>query len=168
MTRDPLSPAAVLEGMADALPTHEQGDTTSDLSSSLDCVALFVHACMVNLGFRLLGFNEDQKTEAECARLAPRLPAEWNKSLSSHSFVYAHTQSSMQFVVHADRMGAKIDVRGLATGDERIARFDITARDYVSSSALPLRITLTPEGAEDRTGLPAKLKTLFISEERIQ
>ncbi|SPQ25450.1 d2c28030-a8b5-4055-99a4-69b6d4a29c2e [Thermothielavioides terrestris] len=168
MTSDPLAPAAVLEGMASALPTHEPGDGTSDLSSSLDCIALFVHACMINLGFRLLGFDEDQKIEAECARIAPRLPAQWNKSLSSHSFVYAHTQSSMQFVVHADRMGAKIEVRGLATGDERIARFDITARDYISSAALPLRITLTPEGTEDRSNLPQKLKTLFISEERIK
>jgi hypothetical protein len=61
MTSDPLSSAAVLKGMANALPTHEKEDTTSDLSSSLDCIALFVHACMVNLGFRLLGFNEDNK-----------------------------------------------------------------------------------------------------------
>ena len=61
MTSDPLNSAAVLEGMANALPTHEKDDTTSDLSSSLDCIALFVHACMVNLGFRLLGFNEDNK-----------------------------------------------------------------------------------------------------------
>jgi hypothetical protein len=61
---DPLGPAAVLQAMADALPTHDKGDTTSDLSSSLDCVALFVHACMVSLGFRLLGFNEDQRIGA--------------------------------------------------------------------------------------------------------
>jgi hypothetical protein len=61
MASNPLSPAAVLDAMANALPTHEKDDTTSDMSSSLDCVALFVHACMVNLGFRLLGFNEDQK-----------------------------------------------------------------------------------------------------------
>jgi hypothetical protein len=74
----------------------------------------------------------------------------------------------MQFVLHIDRMGGKIDIRGLATGDERIARFDITARDYISSSALPLRITLTDSGAEDRSDLAQKLKTLFISEERIK
>jgi hypothetical protein len=61
MAPDPLSPAAVLEAMAKALPTHEKDDTTSDLSSSLDCIALFAHACMANLGFRLLGFNEDQR-----------------------------------------------------------------------------------------------------------
>ena len=106
--------------------------------------------------------------EAECARIAPRLPAQWNRSPSSHSFVYAHTQSSMHFVVRVDRMGAKIEVRGLATGDERIARFELTARDYVSSAALPLRITMTPDGAEDRSDLPQKLRTLFISEERIK
>jgi hypothetical protein len=74
----------------------------------------------------------------------------------------------MHFVIHIDRMGAKIEVRGLGTGDERIARFDITARDYISSSALPLRITLNSDGAEDRSDLPQKLKTLFISEERIK
>ncbi|KAK4237356.1 PI31 proteasome regulator N-terminal-domain-containing protein [Achaetomium macrosporum] len=168
MTRDPLGPAAVAEAMANALPTHDKDDTTSDLSSSLDCVALFVHACMANLGFRLLGFNEDRKIETECARTAPRLPAQWNKSLNTHCFVYAHTQSSMQFIVHIDRMGAKIEVRGLAIGDDRIARFDITARDYISSSALPLRIRMTEDGAEDRSDLLHKLKTLFISEERIK
>ncbi|KAK4098298.1 hypothetical protein N658DRAFT_477296 [Parathielavia hyrcaniae] len=168
MASDPLSPEAVLEAMANALPTHQKDDTTSDLSSSLDCAALFAHACMVNLGFRLLGFDEDKRMEAECARIAPRLPPQWNKSASSHSFVYAHTQSSMRFVFHISRMGAKTDVRGLATGDERIARFDITTCDYISSSALPLRIPLSPDGAEDRSDLPQKLKTLFISEARIK
>ena len=110
----------------------------------------------------------DHSPEAECARLAPRLPSQWNNSLSSHGFIYAHTQSSMQFVLHIDRLGSKIEVRGLGTGAERIARFDITARDYISSSALPLRITLTADGTEDRSDLPQKLKTLFISEERIK
>jgi hypothetical protein len=96
------------------------------------------------------------------------LPSQWNNSLSSHGFVYAHTQSSMQFVLHIDRLGSKIEVRGLGTGAERIARFDITARDYISSSALPLRINITADGTEDRSDLSKKLKTLFISEERIK
>lgn len=74
----------------------------------------------------------------------------------------------MQFVIHIDRMGSKIDIRGLAIGDERIAHFDITARDYISSSALPVRITMTSEGTEDRSDLPSKLKNVFISDERIK
>ena len=61
MADNPLSPAAALAKMAEALPTHEKDDTSSDLSSSLDAISLFTHACMVGLGFRLLGFEEDQK-----------------------------------------------------------------------------------------------------------
>lgn len=166
-TMNPLAPASVVKEMADALPTHEKDDNTSDCSSSIDAIALFAHACMVLLGFRLLGFNEDQKIEAECSRLAPRLPSEWNSNLNSHGFVYAHSQSSMQFVVKVDRLGGKIEIRGLAVGDERIARFDITARDYVSSAALPLRISKTADGLEDRSNLQQKLQKVFITDERI-
>lgn len=61
MTTDPLSPQSILQSMADALPTHDKDDTTSDMSSSAEAIALFAHACMHNLGFRLLGFNEEQK-----------------------------------------------------------------------------------------------------------
>lgn len=63
----PLSPSAILRAMAEALSTHQQGDTTSDLSSSHEALALFVHACMTSLGFRLLGFDEDQP-EGMCKR----------------------------------------------------------------------------------------------------
>ncbi|KAK3949085.1 PI31 proteasome regulator N-terminal-domain-containing protein [Pseudoneurospora amorphoporcata] len=165
----PLTPASILDGMAAALPTHAKDDATSDLSSSLDAVALFTHACFVSVGFRLLGFSEDKPEESECQSLAPRLPSTWNRSLSSHCFVYAHEQSSMRFVIRVDRMGSKIEIRGLGVGDERIARFDITTRDYVSAAALPIRITITEDGQgeEDRNDLPEKLKKAFISEERI-
>ncbi|KAJ9138133.1 PI31 proteasome regulator protein [Pleurostoma richardsiae] len=177
MAPDPLSPDSIVHGMADALPTREQGDTTSSLSSSYEAIALFTHACMVSLGFRLLGFNEDQKIETECQRIAPRLPSKWNASFNSFSFVYAHTQSSMQFVIKIDRLGGKAEIRGLAVGDERIARFEVTARDYVSSAALPLRIPLQSSGSsndqqegpeeEDRTDLPQRLQSVFTSRERI-
>ena len=193
MASNPLSPHVILQGMADALPTHEKGDTTSDMSSSYEAVALFTHACMSSLGFRLVGFHEDQKigklpavyivgrtqqwrfstnrrfgsSESECQQLAPRLPSKWNASFNSHSFVYAHTQSSMQYVIRVDRLGGKAEIRGLGVGDERIARVEITARDYVSSSALPLRISTNQDGTEDRSDLPQKLKSVFISEERI-
>lgn len=74
----------------------------------------------------------------------------------------------MQYVVKVDRLGGKAEIRGIGLGDERISRFEITAKDYVSSAALPLRITLTPSGEEDRTDLPSKLKEIFISPSRIQ
>ncbi len=107
-------------------------------------------------------------TEAECQRLAPRLSTRWNSSFGSHSFLYAHSQSSMQYVVKVDRLGGKAEIRGIGLGDDRISRFEITVKDYVSSAALPLRISLTADGEEDRSDLEAKLKDVFISSSRIQ
>jgi hypothetical protein len=60
MTQNPLAATAVLATMADAIPMHEPNDTTSDVSASYEIVALFIHACMKNLGFTLLGFDEDK------------------------------------------------------------------------------------------------------------
>lgn len=74
----------------------------------------------------------------------------------------------MQFVIKVDRLGGKAEIRGLAVGDERIVRFDITAHDYISSAALPLRIAKAEGGAEDRSDLQERLKKVFISEERMR
>ena len=187
MANSPLSNESILKLMADALPTHAKGDTNSDLSSSYEAIGLFAHACMVAVGFRLVGFGEDKKLgklffcpfssntsfpnisqESECSRLSPRLSPQWNSSFGSHSFLYAHAQSSMQYVVKVDRLGGKAEIRGIGLGDERISRFEVTAKDYVSSAALPLRITLTADGDEDRSDLEQKLKEIFISPSRIQ
>jgi hypothetical protein len=167
MAADPLSSESILKHMAEALPTHDKDDTTSDISSSYEAIALFAHACMITVGFRLLGLREDQRTEEECQRLVPRLPSKWNSSFGSHSFLYAHSQSSMQYVIKVDRLGGKAEIRGIGLGDERISRFEITAKDYISSAALPLRITIT-NGEEDRSTLEEKLKVVFISPSRIQ
>jgi len=107
-------------------------------------------------------------SEAELQKLAPRLSEKWNASFGSHAFLYAHSQSSMQFVVKVDRLGGKAEIRGIGLGDERISRFEITAKDYISSSALPLRITIKEDGEEDRSDLQSKLKEVFISPSRIQ
>jgi len=153
--------------MANALPTHPKDDTNSDISSSYEAIALFSHACMIAVGFRLVGYGEGQKMEEECEKLAPRLSNKWNSSFGSHSFLYAHSQSSMQFVVKVDRLGGKAEIRGIGLGDERISRFEIVAKDYVSSAALPLRITIREDGEEDRSNLKQKLQDVFISPSRI-
>lgn len=74
----------------------------------------------------------------------------------------------MQYVLKVDRLGGKAEIRGIGLGDERISRFEITAKDYVSSASLPLRITMTDAGEEDRSDLESKLKNVFISPSRIQ
>jgi hypothetical protein len=185
MTSNPLSSDSILKHMAEALPTHAKDDTNSDISSSYEAIALFSHACMIAVGFRLLGYGEGQKNgelhsslpqrgrhannkiEEECARLAPRLSTKWNSSFGSHTFLYAHSQSSMQYVVKVDRLGGKAEIRGIGLGDERITRFEIVAKDYISSATLPLRITMTEDGSEDRSNLETKLKETFISPSRI-
>lgn len=57
----PLTIDAILQGMADAIPTHPKGDQGSDLSSSYEVLALLIHAYMTALKFRLLGFDEDKR-----------------------------------------------------------------------------------------------------------
>jgi len=61
MASDPLSVDSLLTHMADALPTRTKDQTDSDISSSYEAIALFCHACMVAVGFRLVGFGEGQK-----------------------------------------------------------------------------------------------------------
>lgn len=180
----PLTTDAILQGMADAIPTHPKDDPGSDLSSSYEVLALLIHSYMTALKFRLLGFDEDKRIgasphasrpqaltntglEDECTALAPRLPPAWNASFGSHSFVYAHKQSAMTFVVKVDRLGGKVEVRGLGVGDDKIYRFEKNVRDVVRSAQLPLRITLTENGEEDRGDLAGKLRGVFVSEQAI-
>lgn len=62
---NPLAEERILQRMAEALPTREAADTSSDLSSSVEFIALFVHACMTLLDFRLLGFDEEKTIAGE-------------------------------------------------------------------------------------------------------
>lgn len=73
----------------------------------------------------------------------------------------------MRFVIRVDRMGAKVEVRGLAVGDEHIHRFERTVRDVVRADGLPVRIDLTDAGAEDRADLVHKLRAAFVSDQAI-
>ena len=174
-----LTTTSILQGMADAIPTHESGDETSDLASSYEAIGLLIHAYLAALDFRLCGFQEDKSLRtcaaslfchanlpAECDELAPRLPPQWNASFGSLSFLYKHKQSSMRFLFKIDKMGAKIEVRGLAVGDENIHRVERPIRDVVNSNALPVRITLN-NGAEDRADLAEKLRSVFVSDQVI-
>lgn len=90
--------------------------------------------------------------EAECARLAPRLPAQWNSRFNSYAFVYAHTQSAMTFVVRVGRLSSRAEVTAVAVGDERIARFDVVLREYVNNSGLPVKIKMVSKSEGGATG----------------
>ncbi|KAM0509201.1 hypothetical protein ACHAQF_006850 [Verticillium nonalfalfae] len=123
---------------------------------------------MSALKFRLLGFDEEKRIEEEIQLHAPRLPSSWNAGFGSLSFVYAHKQTSMTDLINITRMGAKAEIRGLAVGHDIIHRFELTPRDYIESSKLPIRITLREDGSEDRSDLPDKIKSAFKSEALIE
>lgn len=72
----------------------------------------------------------------------------------------------MSFVIHVDRTGSKVEVRGLAVGDENGYRFERTLRDVVLPSGLPVRITMK-DNTEDRSDLVGKLRGVFVSEQAI-
>ncbi|CAG1961897.1 unnamed protein product [Fusarium graminearum] len=180
---EPLSIAAILGGMAEALPTHSPDDESSDLASSYEVIALLIHSYLSALGFKLQGFDEDKKLGqltqtsmyypahtrrpiAECESLAPRLPSHWNSGFKSYSFVYSHKQSAMTFSIRVDRMGKKVEVRGLAVGDDNIRRFERTISEVVDTKKLPIRITIN-DNQEDRSDLVEKLRGVFTSEQAI-
>jgi hypothetical protein len=179
---EPLSVAAILGGMADALPTHSPSDDSSDLASSYEVIALLIHSYLSAIGFKLQGFDEDKKLRklslhdchdlshtrvlAECESLAPRLPSQWNSGFGSYSFVYSHKQSAMSFSIRVDRMGKKVEVRGLAVGDDNIRRFERSISEVVDSKKLPIRITIKDD-QEDRSDLVDKLRGVFTSEQAI-
>ncbi|KAL5590182.1 hypothetical protein FOBRF1_013739 [Fusarium oxysporum] len=118
-----LSVTAILSGMTDALPTHPPGDDSSDLASSYEAIALLIHSYLAALGFKFQSFDEDKKLP-EYESLAPRLPPQWNSGFGSYSFLYLHKQSSMAFSIRVNPTGKKVEILGLAVGDDNIYRFE--------------------------------------------
>ncbi|KAJ3453344.1 hypothetical protein MRS44_017591 [Fusarium solani] len=143
-----LNVVATLDGMANALPKQKLGDDLADLASPYEAISLLIHSYMKALGFTLTGSDQDMEL-SEAESLAPRLPLQWKSSFGSLAFTYTHKQSSMSFVIHVDRTGSKVEVRGLAVGDENGYRFERTLRDVVLPSGLPVRITMK-DNTEDR------------------
>ena len=93
---------------------------------------------------------------------ADALPAEWNAS-SSFAFRYAHTQSSMEYLVKVNRLGGKAVVYALALGDDKTTSFEVTVKDYISESSLPITVS---EGVS-KEDLAKTLQDVFISAGRL-
>ncbi|KAF1846612.1 uncharacterized protein K460DRAFT_356265 [Cucurbitaria berberidis CBS 394.84] len=148
-----LSAGSLSLSMAKSLPKAAQ------LKNPTEAIALAVHAGMRAVGFRLIGLGEDERIDAEDTA---SLPPAWNAS-SSYAFRYAHAQSAMEYLVKINRLGGKAVVYALAIGDDKTTHFDVTTKDYLSESTLPLTIsedTSTEDAAK-------KLQDLFISAGRL-
>lgn len=135
------------------------------LRNPYDALALAIHACMLNVGFRLVGLGEDHKIEAESPPAHPQpLPSEWNATAGTYAFRYAHTQSSMEYLLKVNRMGGKAVIMGMGLGDDKTCTFDVVAREYISEGNLPA--TPSGDGASEEDAAK-KLTNVFISAGRL-
>ncbi|KAI9842111.1 MAG: hypothetical protein M1837_007472 [Sclerophora amabilis] len=137
MSGNPLSASSLSTLMASSLPKS----TGSQVKTPYEAVALFCHAFMIAVGFRLIGLGEDHKIETSSDAQDPQpLPSEWNAS-TSFAFRYAHSQSSMEYLIKVSRLGTKAVVFGIGLGDDKTASFDINVKDFISESSLPVNIS---------------------------
>lgn len=149
------------EHMYQSLPK----ESTPHLKNPYDAIALLSHACMLAVGFRIIGLGEDHKIEAKTEGPdAQPLPQQWNSSTSDdYAFRYAHSQSSLQYLLKVGRLGSKSVINCLAIGDDKVRTFDLKPRDFVAESSFPFTLS-SPEGANEG---PASIRNVFISAGRM-
>lgn len=56
-----LSADSILDYMVKSLPERSTEDQTPPFKNAFAAIALFSHACMLAVGFRLIGLGEDHK-----------------------------------------------------------------------------------------------------------
>jgi PI31 proteasome regulator N-terminal/PI31 proteasome regulator len=156
--QDALSAASILSYMTKSLPQSSESQSPK-LKDAYAAVALFSHACMCAVGFRLIGLGEDHKIETQSSpEDAQPLPSEWDAS-SSYAFRYAHSQSSMEYVIKVLRLGNKALISGLALDHDKTASFEIKAQDYISEGSL--------QNQSSEADIKSALGHIFISPGRI-
>ena len=139
--------------------------TSLQIKNTFDAIALASHAGMLAVGFRLIGLGEDHKIEAqqEPTNQSP-LPEQWNATKGSYAFRYAHSQSSMEYLLKVNSMGNKAVVMGLGMGDDRTCSFDVKVDEFVSAGNLPA----TPAGQDvDKSEAARRMGKVFISPGRL-
>lgn len=173
-TEHALSPDSILDYMSKSLSA--QSNEAPLLKDPYSAIALFSHACMLAVGFRLIGLGEDHKigqfigstsnkfpnigieAQSDPKDVQP-LPNEWNAS-SSYAFRYAHSQSSLEFLIKVTRLGGKAIIFGVGLGDDRTASFEVKAQDFISEGSLKEATYANP----DRK---SALRNSFISNGRL-
>jgi hypothetical protein len=157
-TQNALSADSILSYMTKSLPPPSESQSPK-LKDPYAAVALFSHACMLAVGFRLIGLGEDHKIETQASpEAAQPLPSEWDAS-SSYAFRYAHSQSSMEYVIKILRLGNKALISGLALDHDKTASFEVRAQDYISEGSL--------QNQSSEADTKSSLGHIFISPGRI-
>ncbi|KAF7510377.1 hypothetical protein GJ744_006656 [Endocarpon pusillum] len=150
-----LSAESLLNLMVRSLPSKSSAESSLVVKDSYAAIGLFAHACMLAVGFRLIGLGEDHKIDSQDVQ---RLPAEWDAP-STYAFRYAHAQSSMEFLVKVSRLGSKVLIFALAVPDDKTASFEIKVQDYVSEGSI--------RESTSCSDINSAMKNVFVSSERI-
>lgn len=146
---------SIITYISKSIPSQEGRQAIKDPFAA---VAIFAHACMLAVGFRLVGLGEDHKIEVHSDLTDTKpLPTEWDQQ-SGYAFRYTHPQSSMEFLVKLTRLGGKAIVFGVGLGDDKTVQVEIKAEDYISQNSLK------DAKAEDSDGL----RHAFISNGRME
>jgi PI31 proteasome regulator N-terminal/PI31 proteasome regulator len=87
-----------------------------------------------------------------------KLPPEWDAS-STYAFRYAHSQSSMEFLLKVSRLGGKALVFAVALPDDKTASFEIKVQDYISEGSI--------RESTSTSDIETALKNVFISSGRM-
>ena len=156
-----FSAHSLSEYMIKSLPR----ESSPHLRNSYDAVALLSHACMLAVGFRLVGLGEDHRISAQSDPEDTRpLPQQWNESsTSSYAFRYAHSQSSLEYLVKISRLGPKAVINGLGIDDGKVHTLDFLVKDFISESSFPFNLS---SGTGDHEKAES-LRHLFISAGRL-
>ncbi|CAG8613372.1 10592_t:CDS:2 [Diversispora eburnea] len=145
-TKNPLDPETVLSTLENILQTNvknidlESSADTVLLRSGQDALAALFHSIMLNLGFRLIGLDEDDTFGDNINRDSEGnilgLPENWNlHEPNSYSFRYKHPQSSFTFLVKCIRLANKFLIHGMGIEDNKTETFELISDNYFSPSA---------------------------------
>jgi len=174
-----LGAESLLNLMVKSLSSKTSDESRSAVKDPYAAIGLFIHACMLAVGFRLIGLGEDHKIGAadalpQAIRAEPlfsqyldtysdsqdieKLPSEWDAG-AIYAFRYAHAQSSMEYLVKASRLGGKALVFAVALPDDKTASFDIQVQDYVSEGSIKESTTTSD--------IKSALRNIFVSSGRM-
>ncbi|KKY25037.1 putative pi31 proteasome regulator [Phaeomoniella chlamydospora] len=150
-SQNALGPESLVKCMSESLTS--QSSSGKLLKDPYAAIALFAHACMSSVGFRLIGLGEDHKIGIPILDTIPEaiadrqveahsdpeevktLPAEWDRG-SIYAFRYAHAQSSMEYLIKISRLGQSAILMGVGLGDDKTASFEVKAQDYISEGSI--------------------------------
>lgn len=126
------------DSLASIIISSLSGLPSPQVKTIYDAVAVAAHSSMLAVGFRLMGLGEDNNIEAHSDPAQPKpLPKEWNQSAPNYAFRYAHSQSSMEYLLKVSRMGSKAVIMGMAVGNDKTTTLDLAVKDYISESSIP-------------------------------